>query len=413
MLVERVTQAFWALPAFGAVVAAVVAFVAVGLDRAYGGSAGLLYGGGPDSARAILQTVATSVLTFAGLAFSITIVALQLASSQFSPRVLTSLLRDRWTQSALAIFVGTFVYALLILREVRGGDESFVPGLGVGLVVVLGLVAIGALVGFIQHMAQSLRVVTIIDRIFAQTKKALQAWYPDERSTAPEGRVVDGTRQVVASRGDGVLAWFDRDALVGRAKDQDLTVELMVPAGTWVAEGQELIAVHGTAEPVEAFGGLIGLGRERETSRDPSYGFRQLVDIAERALSPGVNDPTTAVQCLDRIHSLLRRLATRELAVGDTVVDGVVRLRVPVPDWADYLALACDEVRHWGAGSVRVHRRMESMLRDLREVAPGLRAEAVDAQLELLGRRRDDEVAEEWPAAARAGDPAEWLPERG
>jgi uncharacterized membrane protein len=415
MLVERVTQAFWALPALGAVLAGVAALVTVRLDRAYGGAAGLLYGGGPDSARAILQTVATSVLTFAGLTFSITIVALQLASSQFSPRVLTSLLRDRWTQSALAVFVGTFVYALLMLREVRGGDEPFVPGLGVGLVVLLGLVAIGALVGFIQHMAQSLRVVTIIDRIFGQTKRALEAWYPDERSAGTDGRLVDGPRTVVRARGDGVLSWFDRDELVRRAQDDGLTVELLAPAGTWVAEGQDLLAVHGaveSAESVDPLCGLVGLGREREIPRDPSYGFRQLVDIAERALSPAVNDPTTAVQCLDRMHSLLRRIAGRELAVGDTVVDGVVRLRVPVPDWADYLGLACDEVRHWGAGSLRVHRRMESMLRDLCAVAPGLRAEAVDAQLELLGRRRQDEVAEEWQAVARSGDPAEWLADR-
>ena len=226
MLVERVTQAFWAIPALGAVLAAVTALVTVWLDRSYGGSGGLLYGGGPDSARAILQTVATSVLTFAGLAFSITIVALQLASSQFSPRVLTSLLRDRWTQSALGVFVGTFVYALLMLREVRGGDQPFVPGLGVGLVVLLGLAAIGALVGFIQHMAQSLRVGTIIDRIFAQTKNALQAWYPDERPAGDDGRMVDGPRGVLRARGDGVLAWFDRDGLVSYAEEEDLTVEL-------------------------------------------------------------------------------------------------------------------------------------------------------------------------------------------
>ena len=214
MLVERVTQAFWAIPALGAVLAAVTALVTVWLDRSYGGSGGLLYGGGPDSARAILQTVATSVLTFAGLAFSITIVALQLASSQFSPRVLTSLLRDRWTQSALGVFVGTFVYALADAREVRGGDQPFVPGLGVGLVVLLGLAAIGALVGFIQHMAQSLRVGTIIDRIFAQTKNALQAWYPDERPAGDDGRMVDGPRgggsgrvATACSRGSTETAW--------------------------------------------------------------------------------------------------------------------------------------------------------------------------------------------------------------
>lgn len=412
LLVERILRAFWALPALGAVLAAVTAFVVIALDRAYGGSGGLLYGGGPDSARAIVTTVATSVLTFAGLAFSITIVALQLASSQFSPRVLNTLMRDRWTQSALAVFVGTFVYSLLVLRQVRGGDEPFVPGLGVGLVVVLGLVSIGALVGFIQNMTQSLRVVTIIDRIFAAMKRAVEAWYPDEVSDPRPGRVVEGPAHAVRARDDGVLTWFDRAQIVKRAVGQDLTVELLVPAGAWVVRDQDLLVVHGSAEDADAFVKLVGLGRERETATDPPYGFRQLVDIAERALSPGVNDPTTAVQCVDRMHSVLRRLATRELAVGDTVVDGVVRLRVPVASWEDYVAVACDEIRHWGADSQRVHRRMESMLRDLLAAAPGLRAEAVQSRLDLLAARRTGPLAQEWSAVTAHGDPAEWLEDR-
>jgi len=191
-LISRVTTIFWVIPATGSLLAGVGAITAVWLDRAYGGKFGLLYGGGPDSARAILSTVASSVLTFAALTFTITIVALQLASSQFSPRVLNSLLRDRWTQSALAVFVGTFVFALLTLREVRGGDDGFVPGLGVSLTLVLGLASIGTLVGFIHHMAQSLRVVTIIDRINGETRQALDAWYDDEAAPGPDGRVVSG-----------------------------------------------------------------------------------------------------------------------------------------------------------------------------------------------------------------------------
>jgi len=406
-LISRVTTIFWVIPATGSVLAGAGAITAVWLDRAYGGKFGLLYGGGPDSARAILSTVASSVLTFAALTFTITIVALQLASSQFSPRVLNSLLRDRWTQSALAVFVGTFVFALLILREVRAGDDGFVPGLGVSLTLVLGLASIGTLVGFIHHMAQSLRVVTIIDRINGETRQALDAWYDDEAAPGPDGRVVSGGSQIVTAPGDGVLTWFDRDALVKRAVQEDLTVQILIPAGTWVVEGQPLLEVHGAVGEVEDLQSSFGLARERETSRDPAYGFRQLVDIAERALSPGVNDPTTAVQCLDRMHSLMHRIAGRDLAVGDTVVEGTVRLRVPVPTWGDYLGLCCDEIRHWGADSVRIHRRLEVLLKDLLDVVEGERAEQVRRQLVHLERRREGDVAFEWSATSSAGDPAE------
>ncbi|MGI8900214.1 MAG: DUF2254 domain-containing protein [Nocardioides sp.] len=407
MLLRRFSSVFWVMPAAGAVLSGVAAVAAVQVDRSFGGNSGLVYGGGPESARAILSTVASSVLTFAALTFSITVVALQLASSQFSPRVLSSLLRDRWTQAALSIFVGTFVFALLTLREVRGGNDPFVPGLAVSATLVLGLASIGTLVGFIHHMAQSLRVVTIIDRIERETRKALDAWYVDDARGVTDGRMVSGDSRIVTASGDGVLTWFERETLVDRAVRDDLSVRLLAPAGSWVVEGQPLLEVVGGRRPVEGLGALVGLDRERETPRDPAYGFRQLVDIAERALSPGVNDPTTAVQCLDRMHSLLRRIATRDLAVGDTVVEGVVRLRVPVPTWPDYLALSCDEIRHWGAGSVRIHRRIEALLRGLLDVVDGERADAVRRQLDHLEQRREGDVELEWSATAPAGDPAE------
>ena len=412
LLLKRLTTAFWAVPAVGALLAAIGALVVVWVDREYGGAFGVLYGGGPDSAREVLGTVASSVLTFAGLTFSITVVALQLASSQFSPRVLNTLLRDRWTQAALAVFVGTFVFSLLMLREVRGGEDTFVPGLGVGVSLLLGLTSIGTLVGFIHHMAQSLRVVTIIDRIHRETRRALDTWYSDDGTEGAAGRraePVSGRRRTLPAPADGVVAMLTRGAAVRYATEHDCTLELLVPAGTWVVEGQPLLAVHGGDDAEIDVRSVLGLGRERETATDPPYGFRQLVDIAERALSPGVNDPTTAVQCLDRMHGLLRRIARRDLDVGDTAVDGVVRLRVPVPSWADFLGLACDEIRHWGADSPRVHRRMESMLRDLADVAPRTRVAAVEEQLARLAARRDETVAQEWPWVSAHGDPAEWL----
>ncbi len=412
LLLKKLAQAFWVIPAGGAVLAALVALLAVHLDRTFGGSEGLLFAGGPESARSILSVVASSVLTFAGLTFSITIVALQLASSQFSPRVLNSLLRDRWTQFTLAIFVGSFVLSLLVLREVRGNGEDFVPGLGVSLALLLGLTSVGTLVGFIHHMAQSLRVVTIIDRIHGETQKALVDWYeepstdPVPRGEAPH-RPRLGPETIVRVKGNGSLVYFDRDKLTSRAVKDDLSIELLVAPGTWLCDGQPLIRVHGDVEDPEGMLASVRLESERSTAWDPAYGFRQMVDIAERALSPGVNDPTTAVQCVDRMHAMLRWLASRNLAVGDSVVEGVLRMRVPVATWEDYLGLACDEVRHWGAGSVRIHRRLEAMLTDLLGEVESDRADAVRRQLDHLRRRRVDETREEWTTTQGVGDPAE------
>lgn len=414
MIGRRAVGAFWVIPAAGALIAAGLALGTVWLERELGGSTGLFYGGGPDSARAILQTVGTSVLTFAGLTFSITVVALQLASSQFSPRVLNTLMRDRWTQSALGTFVGTFVFTLLVLREVRAQGQPFVPGLSVGIAVVLGLTSIGALVGFIHHIAQSLRVVTIIDRIFRATLRAVDTCYPDEDGDSAEEaaaagdarpKPVPGGRHVATAGADGVLVELNHDALIDCAVRHEVTIELLAPVGSWVVRGQDLFVVHGTTDSVGELEALLRIGRERETAQDPSYGFRQLIDIAERALSPAVNDPTTAVQCLDRMHALLARLASRDLAVGDTRADGVLRLRVPAPSWPDFLALACDEVRHWAAGAPRVRRRMETMLGQLRGVVPAGRIAAVDEQLELLRAAGEDAGAAH---DAGRGDPAEW-----
>lgn len=409
-VIAYLRSAFWAVPTACAVAAGLLALLAAFFDRRFGSSSGLLYAGGPESARQILSVVASSVLTFAGLTFSITIVALQLASSQFSPRVLRSLLSDRWTQASLGIFVGTFVFALLTLREVRNdlGEGSFVPGLGVTLTLVLGLASIAGLMGFVHHMAQSLRVVTIIDRISRDTRNSLDDWFPEDASDrSATMRLAPGDTRVLSAVHDGALTRIQRHGLVSLAGEDGVTLQLLVAPGTWVLAGQPLVEVTGETDHDERIVNGLALGRERETADDPAYGLRQLVDIAERALSPGVNDPTTAVQCLDRIHGLLRRVACRDLAVGDHVVDGVLRLRIPVPTWADLVALACDEIRHWGAGSVRVHRRMEAMLLDLRALVPVERRPVVEDQLARLERRREGDVAWEWEVTAAAGDPAE------
>ena len=218
----------------------------------------------------------------------------------------------------------------------------------------------------------------------------------------------EGPHRIVAADRTGVLTWYDDDGLARAAAETDVTVELLVAPGTYVIAGQALLGITGTSDVDEPrLRRQLGFGSERETGMDPAYGFRQLVDIAERALSPGVNDPTTAVQCLDRLHTLLRRIATRDLAIGDGVGDGVLRLRVRSASWADYVALGCDEIRHWGAGSPRVCRRLDAMLHELLTVVDDDRRDVLDRQLELLEARRAALPDAEREAALGPGDPAE------
>jgi uncharacterized membrane protein len=252
----------------------------------------------------------------------------------------------------------------------------------------------------------------VIGQISAETVRSLDHWYADAprtRTTATLAPTADGPRQVVPAARTGVLTWYDDDGLTNAATEQGITVELLVAPGTYVVAGQPLLRVAGRADlDVGALRSHVSFGSERETGMDPAYGFRQLVDIAERALSPGINDPTTAVQCIDRLHGLLRRIATRDLTVGDRIVDGVLRFRVRDASWADYVALASSEIRHWGAGSPRVCRQLDGMLRDLLEVVDDDRADVLHRQLELLDARRRSALPDvEWEAALGPGDPAE------
>jgi uncharacterized membrane protein len=417
-LAVRLRAAFWLVPAVCVLAALVAAPLIARLDAVVSPDGGTWFGGGAESARQILGVIASSVLTFAGLVFSITIVALQLASTQFSPRVLRSFLRDRYTQVSLGLFIGTFNFALLTLREVRGADAAggeFVPGLSVSVTVVLALASVTAAMVYIHHMAQAVRVVVVIDRIAAETKRSLDRLYPDTPPALDAPAVpatAPGQRRLVNAKESGVLSYIDVEDLVETAVDEDVTVELLMDPGTYVIAGQPLFQVTGPAEfDVRPLHDLVDFESERDISQDPAYGFRQLVDIAERAISPAINDPTTAVQCVDRIHALLRRIATRDLAVGNHIVDGVLRLRVPMPDWVDYVGLACDELRHWGGNAPRIQRRLQTMLRDLCDHVDDDRRPAILAQMRLLEYSRHDDLPEfEWDTILGPGDPAERPP---
>jgi uncharacterized membrane protein len=386
--VRRLRDKFWALPLLCAVLAVLLGLGLTAIDDVLDTSLTVpfLFAGGPEGARALLAAIITSMISFTGLVFSITIVVLQLTSSQFSPRVLRTLLRDWIIQLALGVFVATFVYALVVLRSVRGTaqTESSVPQISVTVAFGFVLASVVVFLFYIDHVAQSIRAASIVDRIGEETRAVLESRHPGDaepRSPLPVPRA-PGHR--THADGPGVVQQVDDQALLALAESHGVTICLLRAVGEFVPGGAPLVDVHGGGRPDEgALRAAVHVGKERALDEDVGFGLRQLVDIAERALSPGINDPTTAVQVIDQLHDLLRRLVTRPLLPRQCVdSSGGLAVHVPQPGLADLIGLAVDEIAHWGADDDRVQRRLGVMLRDLHAAALPVHRETVEQALD-------------------------------
>jgi uncharacterized membrane protein len=335
--------------------------------------------GGPDAALAILSTIAASMVSLAALVLTITMVVVQLAMGQFSPRIVQNFLRDKPSQFAVGLFVATFVHAMLTLREVQLSGGGTVPGVAIVVSYVLVVVSVVVLVLYVHHIGRSLRVSALIELVGHDTRKLLDLQYPNRLDVGrPEGgETINATRS-------GVVTLVDRERLVSLAEEADCVLEMVPPLGAFVPAEAPLFRVLGDARHLDVDGviGAIGLGLERTLDQDVAYGMRMLVDMAERSLaeSPFL-DPTTAVQAIDRLHDCLRQLAQRELPDGlcrDS--SGTVRMVLPVMDWDAFLHLAFDEIRLVGARSPQVTRRIVAALADLETVVPPERLPGVRAQ---------------------------------
>lgn len=396
-LVERVRQSLWLIPSVAVVLAVVLHRVLTDVDRTLDTNGGrFVFGGGADSARSFLTAISTSTLSMTVLVFSVTMLVLQLASSQLSPRVLRTFLRDLQNQVILGIFVGTYTYALLVLREVR--DDS-VPGISVWVAFVLMLASIGGFILFIHHIAQSIRVSSIVARIGRETRGTIEHLYPHSfAEPAPEEdtaeRLTGEPSRRVRWRGrSGVVVVVSEDELLRIAEESRCTLALVPAPGDFVGRGSVIVEVWGDADDLDedCFDRVLAVGAERSMQQDAAFGMRQLVDIAERALSAGVNDPTTAVQVLDQLHDILLVLLERQVpSPWRATEEHGVGLYLPRPDWDEYVALALDEIRIYAIGSLQVMRRMRFLLNDLVERAPLARQAVLHEQLRLLDAAIDE-----------------------
>jgi uncharacterized membrane protein len=387
-LLIHLRASLWFVPVLCVLAGALLAFGTIALDRFFDYEAvPKSIVGGPDAATAILATVAASMVSLAALVLTITMVVVQLAMGQFSPRIVQRVLRDKPSQVAIGLFVATFVYAILAVREVTnlGDGTGQVPGISVVAAFILVLVSIAALVIYVHHIGRSLRVASLIELVGKDTRKLIDSKYPDEgRALEPE----PGSPAVVNAKESGVIIAIGFEQLVEEARRAGCVLELVPALGEFVPAGAPLFRVHGEPTSLEEdrLHEALVMGLEPTLDEDVAYGVRLLVDIAERSLadSPFL-DPTTAVQAIDRLHDILRQLARRPFPDGRHRDEtGELRLIVRSMSWDAYVHLAFDEIRLAGAGSPQVSRRLKAALTDLRSIAPPGRVGVIDDQLELL-----------------------------
>ncbi len=393
---EALWRPFWVLPAVVVALSVLAGVLLPLVDEHLLGDVDYLFGGNADSARSLLGTIASAMISVTGLVFSITMVVMQLASSQFTPRLLSGFLGSRVVQVTLGVFISSFVFALMVLRDVRAGGSPFVPQLSVTAAFGLVLASVALFLAFIHHITDSIRVDQVIDRIAAHTVRSLErgsaAEWDDTSAVPPSWAQQPGpTLTVTTGERHGVVQRVHYTGLVECAERAGVVVELLTRAGEVRHRGQPLAIVHGAHagdDVAEAVRDAVGLGRERTLQQDPEFGLRQLVDIAERALSPGVNDPTTAVQVLDELHRVLRVAALRPDRSA-YLVDGrgTVRVLDRPPTFAGMLDLALDEVAHYGADGLQVPARIDALLQDLELMArPEHAATVVAKRADLRAR---------------------------
>jgi uncharacterized membrane protein len=379
---ERVHNSYWFLPLLITLAALGLATLDVTLDQHLGykvmSNVIPIYSGGADGARSVLAAIAGSMITVAGTVFSITIAALTLASQQYGPRLLGNFMRDTGNQITFGTLVGTFLYCLVVLRTVSGAeDRRLVPHLSVTVGVGLAILSCGVLIYFIHHSASSMRPESLIASVGADLDAGIDRMFPERVGSGgvkaplelPPG--FDSEATGVSSGKSGYLQMIDPDGLMKAAKNANLVVRVRVRPGDYIMEGEALLDAwppgRVDAKAIEDLRSAFHLGRDRSHVQDVRLSINQIVEIAVHALSPGINNPVTAMQSLNRLGSALVHLATRALPAAERRdADGQLRVITPALSYRDIVIAALDDVRGYAEDSQPVvHRFLEIIARVL------------------------------------------------
>lgn len=379
-----VRDSLWVLPLAGALLGAVLGSVDIRVDESVHVPPQFQYSA--STATAVLAAVVGAMAALTGFVVTVTTLVVQMATGTFSARYMRLWYRDRMLKVLLALLIGTLAFSFSLMRHV---ENNFVPNIGVSVTGALVIVSLLAFLLFLDRYLHRLRPVAVAALVHDYFRRNFE--YEVQRAHNPEVflGVLDSGREesslAVRSPRAGAIQAVDADALVGWAREHDCLVVLRHGIGDFVPFGAKLIDVYGGDDPgrraERRLGEMVALGDERTIEQDPAFAIRILVDVANLALSPAVNDPTTAVQVLDYLGETLRLVGTTELSVGtwehhDRPQRGVM---IPARSWEDYLSLTANEIREYGRGAIQVMRRLRAMLEELYdEVRPEFRAAVKD-----------------------------------
>ena len=373
---EALRTSYWFVPAVMTALAAVLAIFAVRADENIQEhwliKADWIYTGSAEGARQLLAAVAGSMITVAGVVFSINVVALSMASSQFGPRLLRNFMRDRGNQIVLGTFIATFVYCLLVLRTVRGQEGSiFVPHLAVTGAVLLALASVGVLIYFIHHAAVSVQAPVVVANVGRELQESIDTLFPENLGDAPHEAEPDCDDVIpenfetearpVPAGSDGYLQVIDDKKLMELAAEHELLIRVVHRPGHFVIECGPLALVWPAPddEMIQRIRDCFAIGAQPTPTQDAEYVINQLVEVAVRALSPGINDPFTATACIDRLGAALARLGGRKIPSPFRYEDqGRLRIIAYPLTFADMADAAFRQIRQNGRSHAAVLIRM-------------------------------------------------------
>jgi uncharacterized membrane protein len=367
------TSTLWFVPAVMTLLALCLGFGSIAVDDALDGATGWAYSGGPEGARELLAAIAASMITVAGVSFSVMIVALTLASQQFGPRLLRNFMRDTGNQIVLGTFIATFTYCLIVLRTIRSDQSDFVPHVSVSLSIVLALASLAVLIYFIHHAAVSIQAPELIAMVANDVAEGIERLFPEKLGQPPEAGPAHASEETlkdfeihgapIEAKTTGYLQSINSDGLIRSATESDVVVLVKCRPGEFVIEGNELARIlpreRINSQMADEIRGNFLLGTQRTHLQDVEFSIRQLVEVAVRSLSPSVNDPFTAINCIDRITFALCLLAERSFPSSlRHDKHGNLRVIAQPVTFAAFADAAFDPIRQYGLSSAAVTIRL-------------------------------------------------------